>query len=381
LLSARLLWKSVLVNGDDLLYRGPKTFSKHFYSSTGLAGFTPSVGKNFLSSDFCQINSKTFVLKGGRMTRQGYLNQVLTKDLVLRGDMSESTPERLSLALSDMVRTCPWSIGSLKGLFDGFDRKVRVGRGFKPNWYLPPFLGGYGLARDLQPRDWFSTPSQRFVAAAMICPGSHLALFCGGAARSTPTVPYAQTLQRLTGKMEVLPESKRDPSLRIQDLTNSWLAKVHTLVRASTFDDVSESRQNLTRTVSERCKEFSCGLNRSGVYRFRDHGLSSETLEDYRGGVIVSTLPIQLPPSGLIHTSLKGSWSERRSTREWQSATLSQKCIFSPLCRNHFRPFSSLHQHSRDALIDPYVFPLPTTRRIRFDDRKWPRRFPEPPSP
>jgi hypothetical protein len=52
----------VLVNGDDILFKGSKDYIQYWMRFVAAFGFEPSLGKNFVSPTFFTINSKLFYL-------------------------------------------------------------------------------------------------------------------------------------------------------------------------------------------------------------------------------------------------------------------------------------------------------------------------------
>jgi len=58
----------VLVNGDDILFKQPPAFNKVWEEVITSVGFLKSVGKNFVSAQFCTVNSCYYSFKQGSPT-------------------------------------------------------------------------------------------------------------------------------------------------------------------------------------------------------------------------------------------------------------------------------------------------------------------------
>ncbi len=161
------LRKNVLVNGDDMLFKCDQEFYDIFLGVAASAGFKISQGKNYLSPDCCMINSQVFRRVGGIMRRHGYLNLKLITGTSLKGGDSEATPTQLGKDLSAMVRLCPWTNCSIPAAFKRWSRDW-FGVFYRPNWYLPVHLGGFGLDPTFAPSGWKITRDQRLMAARFV---------------------------------------------------------------------------------------------------------------------------------------------------------------------------------------------------------------------
>jgi len=166
--SARLdeLKDLVLVNGDDILFPVVPGLYRIWRTVTSQAGLRVSVGKNFVSADMCQMNSQVFRLSRTGTVRVGYLNQRFLTGVNVKTGQSECTPEQLGQELSKMVRLCTWTACGIPKAFRRWGADWR-GR-FRPNWYLPTHLGGYGLDIRLGPSEIRVTREQRVMAARFI---------------------------------------------------------------------------------------------------------------------------------------------------------------------------------------------------------------------
>jgi len=145
---------NAVVNGDDKLFLTDEYFFRLWQDQANSIGLIPSRGKNYVSRDFCMINSQTFnIVKthdGLRVVPFSYLNQ---RFLTNTPEEDPDTPDALVQGVNQMIGRSPWlspwiptimklhlkSIGMPQGLIQVGNRK------FFPNWYLPRHLGGFGL--------------------------------------------------------------------------------------------------------------------------------------------------------------------------------------------------------------------------------------------
>ena len=99
------------------------------------------------------INSQIFRREGKRMEKCGYLN---LKFLVPN---EKCSPTQLTKDVNKMCSELAWGKCIIPSIFNRFktDR-------FKPNWYLPVHLGGYGLELKYSPSSWNVSRQQRMVA-------------------------------------------------------------------------------------------------------------------------------------------------------------------------------------------------------------------------
>jgi len=153
------LWRNVLVNGDDMLFKCNSELYNIFMVCCREAGLKPSVGKNYLSPDTCMINSQVFKCVNGKMKKQGYLNLKFLKPSIKLHVGEMCSPTQISKDLNKMCREIPWSKCIIPSVFKRWDTEQ-----LKPNWYLPVHLGGYGVGLDLSPSSWNITRQQRSVA-------------------------------------------------------------------------------------------------------------------------------------------------------------------------------------------------------------------------
>jgi hypothetical protein len=139
--------QTLIVNGDDFLYRGPREFIRYFSDASRQLGLHPSVGKNYVSRDFAMINSQTFLLgKDGTVHRKGYLNLRLVYGSGVKSGESMATPTQISKSLNQMFELCPWSSACLSTALGRWESKWYGDMvGYTPNWGIPVHLGGLGI--------------------------------------------------------------------------------------------------------------------------------------------------------------------------------------------------------------------------------------------
>ncbi len=165
---SRLLRENAIVNGDDIAFICNTELYKIFCDISAEAGFKVSIGKQFLSPHFLQINSQMFRIKNSKVTRCHYLNLNLLTGNNIKGsrDFDMSTPIGISHDLNEMMNNIPWSASCLPLAFQRF-RKDFMKTRFQPNWAIPHHLGGYGIDPKFVNS---STPTreQRIVAARIL---------------------------------------------------------------------------------------------------------------------------------------------------------------------------------------------------------------------
>jgi hypothetical protein len=64
----------VLINGDDIVFRCDEALYAIWLELIGQFGFTPSIGKNYLSKFFVQINSREYIIRNGIWTENPFVN-------------------------------------------------------------------------------------------------------------------------------------------------------------------------------------------------------------------------------------------------------------------------------------------------------------------
>lgn len=151
----------LLINGDDALMRLTDTGYKAWLVASKVAGFSPSIGKTFFTSDFCQINSLNFdvvspyQVKGRtcRFRAVPFVNMGLLYGKV-RSSSGKGKGQTAPLAdrtgtigsrMRDLLKRAPESCRDrLAAAF--VSRNLPILRKAKVPWFLPEILGGLGLS-------------------------------------------------------------------------------------------------------------------------------------------------------------------------------------------------------------------------------------------
>lgn len=127
-----------------------------------------------------------------------------------------------------MADLCPWSSSAIPAAFRRWDDDW-AGSWFKPNWYLPVNLGGYGVSLKYAPDDWVITRAQRLVAARFVHdPSLMLYRALGG---KSLTARYASFLLKpfvVTGDY-----CRREHEIPIDLAEDSWLGRICYATRAT----------------------------------------------------------------------------------------------------------------------------------------------------
>lgn len=221
-LSRRALMTS-LINGDDILFKSTLGLYKHFMTCAAEVGLKASPGKQLLAKDVGMINSRIFRRKAGIMTRVHYLK---TK-IIFGGQNSDAGPVEVCKDLNKMFEKLTWGKMLIPLALNRFPN-LKVGKfhGFKPNWFLPVHLGGYGL--DIKHRTSGAvtvTRAQRLVAAHLIKDPQNL--FLGTTEKISKVVkPQMRRIQKKTllpNGMEALPGLKFNRSQKDLELAKSRL--------------------------------------------------------------------------------------------------------------------------------------------------------------
>ena len=134
---------TVIVNGDDLLFRSCRRLFDLFMIRSGEMGFKPSPGKNYGSRNCAMINSQVFLLKEGIVKRIGYLNLRLIEGNNIKTGNGNNNPVMIASELNRMAVLTSWTAGAIKYPLIKWDEHFPIHK--RPNWYLPVHLGGYGM--------------------------------------------------------------------------------------------------------------------------------------------------------------------------------------------------------------------------------------------
>ncbi len=244
---SKILWENVLVNGDDMLFKCEKSFYDIFCHCARDAGLKPSIGKNYLSEDMCMINSQIFRREGKRMEKCGYLN---LKFLVPN---EKCSPTQLTKDVNKMCSELAWGKCIIPSIFNRFktDR-------FKPNWYLPVHLGGYGLELKYSPSSWNVSRQQRMVAR-MFLKNEKLMLFRSEQAKERNNLRGNKKLMDLIGKCQNF--SFRQPFCPLnshETEENPWMERLSLIKRLTEAGGLITSVEGpvLSKEISHRFQEF-----------------------------------------------------------------------------------------------------------------------------
>lgn len=130
-----------------------------------------------------------------------------------------------------MVKHCPWAKGCIPMAFKRW--KPRWTGWFKPNWFLPVHLGGYGVPLQHASEDWKITRGQRKMASRFIT-NPKLQLY-RRKGFSIETAKFANSL----AKFEVVPAypevdlvETREQLGRLEKISDDWLIRAAYISRA-----------------------------------------------------------------------------------------------------------------------------------------------------
>lgn len=302
------LSKAVIVNGDDILFKGDDQLVDLFFKVAREAGFRKSIGKNYISETFCQINSQTFTLKGGKWCRSGYLNLKFANDQSLKGGRSEALPTEFGRDVTKMVQLCPWSWSSIPGIFKRFDKKWNK-RAFQPNWYLPVDVGGYGVNLT-RPPSFRTTRNQRLVAGIFLAE-PQLALYQrlqeGG-----PTIKLKHLRKIVPGAFANWRIVRGDYVVNQHetiDLEDDWLIRMSLYTRALSVPSQLNKEETLRRV--KYYDSLSSILKLAKGRHLRIKVLSSDDIDNLWKIRYVATGVPQCPPLRTMRTKIFNPLSKK----------------------------------------------------------------------
>jgi hypothetical protein len=225
------LKQCVLVNGDDMLFKCELSLYHIFMDTLKEPGFKVSQGKQYLSADFCMINSQIFLRQKGSMVRKGYLNMKLILGTSLKGGESQSLPTQITRDLNKMIELTPWTNCAIPKALSRFG-KDWFGKRFQPNWYLPVHLGGLGLDPKNAPPSLTLTKEQRVMAANFIA-HPELALYRKYGEGHVPIAKMGKAIA--SWHWDVAPEGAPYVPRETEDQSaqDSWMARVSMAYRGS----------------------------------------------------------------------------------------------------------------------------------------------------
>jgi hypothetical protein len=304
---AKILWDNLLINGDDLVFRAPKDFISFFYEKIGLVGFVPSIGKNYVSAKYATINSKVFTTKfsmrGKNMVQCGYLNlPIIFGKILHEGDIPPS-PSDIGLGLTDMFDHCSFSKYCLRSVINPW-KKVFF-PGFRPNPFVPAFLGGYGIDPRHRPEGEYQVTTQHLrIATAMVRPGSKLKLFSRMSCCLPKSTKLLSLLSKFLGKWKILPFSEITPDYTPID-QDKMMPSVMQYIRLKMVGQNSSANDPSVKSIVSReaalkqIRGIKIGevLTKLKNSKTGEQRLTRERFEDYvKGGEFVEST-FDIPPN------------------------------------------------------------------------------------
>jgi len=152
-----------LVNGDDLLFLGSDKMVETWKITARSCGFLPSLGKNFVSDRFCQLNSELFALRSsaqGGMEADGpipYLNMGLVRGRG-KGMEVEKVSEFFHYEADsdnyDPEMDCLLNCGGVT------ERLLYYGKGFEDQWLTAYWVASGEKLERVFPRWLINVPRQ-----------------------------------------------------------------------------------------------------------------------------------------------------------------------------------------------------------------------------
>lgn len=235
------------------------------------------------------INSQLFTLRGGQMFRKGYLNLKLVKGVSLKMGDSAAFPTQVGPELNRMVALCPWTRCTIPAAMDRWRKDdQRFHSYFRPNWFLPVHLGGYGVDVKFAPSVWRITRPQREMAAHFVSDPS-LVLF----RKPGMSLPVAQ-LSGALARWELVAGDYVPREFESEDVDDGWMARLALASRASQTDF----------TVSDRV--FLARLSRKVGLK----PMSAEALIRFWTARLFAYLPTPCPPMRVLQPPVVTAYIE-----------------------------------------------------------------------
>lgn len=184
-----------LINGDDILFMSNDAFYQVWQKWIGIAGFTLSVGKNYISPNFITVNSESWLRKEDGFHKLQWLNCGL---LLQEAAGPKKIPLRAETAERPLIAKLQWVLDNSVNKKRTFDRlkhywKRSISIWTRDGYYnlcTPIELGGCGLRVPEEIRDQVRfTKAQRVIAGAAY--QSYKAAV-GTFARKCPTNRYSR---------------------------------------------------------------------------------------------------------------------------------------------------------------------------------------------
>jgi hypothetical protein len=302
---AKAMIETCIINGDDLLFRGPPSVMPFFFKTTSQAGLVTSIGKTISSIRYGTINSQLYDFSKGPgqpVRRIGYLNlNFLYSPLedICTGAVSLSS---LSEGLNEMVRHCPKAAGIVPS---AMSRVIKLVRSYQNqsqqlNWYLPTHLGGVGLRPELfglAPEEIGLTRAQRVLAAQLVAdPAMKMFRIFADKLKMSKLASKLGFKAQLVHDDEFIGPRREGPQYQHHS------------------DDGLKNRLmeiSAAHRVMETCTKPGTVLARMR-YRSRLKPMSDEAIASYRRMKLLLVSPIGAPPASVLPV-LRLSFKARRS--------------------------------------------------------------------
>jgi hypothetical protein len=176
--SIRINDVNMLINGDDVVIKGPDNLFPIWKKITSAGGLVTSVGKTFVSKVFANINSRNFRYRpkepytievidrrpgfyGALRKREIVFHQTpivlmgIMLDKVRSGTKDTKTQRKIDLMefkYNDLIKNCPsYCLKEVHNLFIK-SHENELSR-YKIPWYMPTWIGGLGLTGYKRPSD------------------------------------------------------------------------------------------------------------------------------------------------------------------------------------------------------------------------------------
>jgi len=141
------LSSGVLINGDDGVLQGSKNLYDYWTSVCTLVGWRPSVGKVYQSSNFFNINSRSFNLRSNRFIITPYVNMGIIKGKKrseILSNSKEGSYKLIGALARELIASCPEQLRE-RCLCQFIHRHKSYLLTLPIPWFLPEFVGGVGL--------------------------------------------------------------------------------------------------------------------------------------------------------------------------------------------------------------------------------------------
>lgn len=131
----------VLINGDDIAFFASDDFHRDWCNDCLRSGLEPSLGKNFLSSEFCTMNSKLYVMDDTILETFGGSENGMVVDFWVPGFMSFELVPYMNMSFMTGISKGDSSEMSLTR--SEAERDLRIERRTNPHDFPETFWGSY----------------------------------------------------------------------------------------------------------------------------------------------------------------------------------------------------------------------------------------------